>query len=85
MSRRKYRKSSTMAYRSSLLGELADEQRRLVDIALPTIAAIQTGSIATRGATASALVGTLTQMRDLVERVLPEIRLKTLTTTPPRQ
>lgn len=66
------------------LGELADEQRRLVDIALQTIAAIQTGGIAARGATASVLVSTLTQLRELIERSLPAIRLKTgITTTPP--
>jgi hypothetical protein len=58
------------------LGELADEQRRLVNTALETFAAIQTDRIAARGATASALVSTLTQLRDLIERSLPEIRLQ---------
>lgn len=68
------------------LGVLADEQKRLVDIALQTVAAIQTGSVATRGATASALVSTLTQLRDLIERSIPEIRLKTgMTMIPPRR
>lgn len=67
------------------LGELADEQRRLIDIALLSVAAIQSGGVATRGATASALVSTLQQLRDLIEKSLPEVRLSTgITTTPPR-
>ena len=67
------------------LGELADEQRRLIDAALQAVAAIQSGSVATRGANASALMSTLMQLRGLIEKSLPEIRLQTgITTTPPR-
>lgn len=59
------------------LGILADEQRRLVDLALQTVKAIQTGTIPSGGATGTALVMTLTDLRDLVDRSLPEIRLIT--------
>ena len=65
------------------LGELADEQIRLVDIALQAVAAVQTGGILARGDVASALRA-LTQLRDLIERSLPQVRLRTgMTTTPP--
>lgn len=65
------------------LGMLAEEQRRLVDIALQTVLAIQTGSVPARGATSMALINTLTDLRDLVERSLPEIRLITGITKSP--
>lgn len=57
------------------LGALADKQRNLVGIALQTFAAIQKGQLAPAGATGMALVGTLTELRDLIDRTLPEIRL----------
>ena len=59
------------------LGVLAEEQRRLVDIALQTVLAIQGGTLPARGATSAALINTLTDLRDLVDRSLPEIRLIT--------
>ena len=59
------------------LGHLADEQRRLVDMSLQTIKAIQSGRLAAAGATGTALVKTLTELRDLIDRTLPEIRLIT--------
>jgi hypothetical protein len=57
------------------LGVLAEEQRRLVDLSLQTFAAIQTGSLGANGATGVVLVHTLTELRPLIERTLPEIRL----------
>ena len=57
------------------LGHLADDQRRLVDMSLQTIRAIQSGRLAVAGATGTALVKTLTELRDLIDRTLPEIRL----------
>lgn len=57
------------------LGALADEQRRLVEISLQTLAAIQSGQLAVGGATGTALVKTLNELRDLIDRTLPEIRL----------
>lgn len=69
----------------SRLGALAEEQRRLVDIALQTLAAIQTGNVGATGATAGALTKTLNELRHIIETTLPEIRLITgMTTTPPK-
>lgn len=59
------------------LGILAEEHRRLVDIALQTVLALQTGNVPARGATSMALANTLTDLRHLVDRSLPEIRLIT--------
>jgi hypothetical protein len=65
------------------LGALAEEQRRLVDMSLQTLAAIQSGTLAAGGATGAALVKTLKELRDLVDRTLPEIRLISGVTKPP--
>ena len=65
------------------LGVLAEEQRRLVDIALQTLAGIQTGNVGATGATSGALTKTLKELRYLIETTLPEIRLISgMTTTP---
>jgi hypothetical protein len=66
------------------LGEFADEQRRLLDVALHTAAIIQKGGIATSEAITSTLMSTLQQLRDHIERSLPHIRLITGVTTTPR-
>jgi hypothetical protein len=67
------------------LGALAEEQRRLVDIALQTLAAIQTGNVGPTGATGGALMKTLKELRHIIETTLPEIRLISgMTTTPPK-
>jgi hypothetical protein len=65
------------------LGTLAEEQRRLVDISLQTLAAIQTGNVGVTGATATALTNTLKELRGLIDRTLPEIRLISGMTGPP--
>lgn len=65
------------------MGVLAEEQRRLVDMCLQTIAAIQTGKLAAGGATGTALVKTLVELRELIDRTLPEIRLISGVTKPP--
>ena len=65
------------------LGALAETQRRLIDTSLQTLAAIQSGQLAARGATGTALVKTLEDLRDLVDRTLPEIRLISGVTKPP--
>jgi hypothetical protein len=57
------------------LGALAEEQRRLVNIALQTVAAIQTGNVGAKGATGAALMSTLHELRQIIDRTLPEIRL----------
>ena len=66
------------------LGALADDHKKLVDIALQTLVGIQTGSVGPAGATGMALTSTLGQLRDLIEAALPEIRLLSgMTTVPP--
>ena len=65
------------------LGALAEEQRRLVNLSLQTFAAIQTGKLAAGGVTGTALVKTLTELRELIDRTLPEIRLISGVTKPP--
>ena len=59
------------------LRRVAQEQRRLVALALQTFRAIQTGKLGATGQTADALTSTLTELRDLIDRALPEIRLLT--------
>ena len=66
------------------LGLLADEQRKLVDLALQTLAAIQSGSVGATGATGGALSKTLLELRQLVDKTLPEVRLLSgVTRSPP--
>lgn len=57
------------------LGDLAEAQRRLVGIAVQTLGAIQSGKVGATGQTGAALMGTLTELRELIDRTLPEIRL----------
>ena len=65
------------------LGRLADEQRRLIEMGIQTFAAIKTGNIGVTGATGTALLKTLFELRDLIDKSLPEIRLASgMTTTP---
>ncbi|MEO7726842.1 MAG: sensor histidine kinase, partial [Burkholderiales bacterium] len=53
----------------------ADEQRRLIDIAIQSYAAIKTGNIGLTGATGRLLIHALDDLRSLAERALPEIRV----------
>jgi hypothetical protein len=53
----------------------AAEQQRLVDIADQAYSAIKSGNIGLTGATGTLLVHTLSELRSLPERTLPEIRL----------
>ena len=57
------------------VGLFADKQRRLVTLAIETFAAIKTGQIGVTGATGTALIGLLHELRDGVDRALPELRL----------
>jgi hypothetical protein len=57
------------------LDAFADEQRRLLDIAVHSCAAIRTGSVGIAGATGTLLVHTLTELRSHLDRSLPDIRL----------
>jgi hypothetical protein len=61
---------------SDRLYAYAEEQRRLVDIALHAYSAIKAGSVGMAGATGALLLHTLEELRSLPERKLPEIRLR---------
>jgi hypothetical protein len=52
----------------------ADEQRRLIDIAIHSCAAIKTGSVGIGGATGTLLTHALAELSALADRSLPEIR-----------
>ena len=66
------------------LGKMAEEHKKLVEIAVQTLAGIQSGTVGVSGATGLALASTLIQLRDIVELALPEIRLLSgMTTLPP--
>ena len=66
------------------IGELADEERRLITVAIQTFAAIKTGNVGVGGATGTALVNALYELRDVVDRTVPELRLASgMTTLPP--
>jgi hypothetical protein len=64
------------------MGTLADEQRRLVDTALKALDALKVGNIGLMGATGSVLEDSLMQLRSLIDKSLPEIRLATGMTKP---
>lgn len=53
----------------------AAEHRRLIDIAIQSLTAIQTGNIGTSGPTGTLLSHALGELRSLTDRTLPEIRL----------
>lgn len=57
------------------LDAFAEEQRRLLDIAIHSVAAIKTGSVGMAGATGTLLAHTLAELRSHTDRSLPEIRL----------
>jgi hypothetical protein len=64
------------------LDTFAEEHRRLVGIASQAYSAIRTGTIGLSGATGALLTHTLTELRTLAERTLPEIRLASPTLVP---
>jgi hypothetical protein len=53
----------------------AAEHRRLIDIAIQSLAAIKTGNVGTSGATGTLLAHALEELRSLTDRTLPEILL----------
>jgi hypothetical protein len=57
------------------LESFGDEQRRLVDIALSSYAAIKTGNIGLSGATGALLVHALDELRSLPGRIQSDFRL----------
>jgi hypothetical protein len=64
------------------MGTLADAQRRVLDRALKALDALKVGNIGLMGATGTLLEDSLVQLRDLIDRSLPEIRLSTGMTMP---
>lgn len=66
------------------MGRVADEQRKLLETALKALEALRVGNIGLRGATGAVLEESLIKLRDLVDKSLPEIRLATGMTTPPK-
>jgi hypothetical protein len=53
----------------------ANEHRRLIDIAIQSLAAIKTGNIGISGATGTLLDHALGELRSLTDRTLPDILL----------
>ena len=66
------------------MGTLADQQRELLETALKALHALKVGNIGLKGATGTLLEDSLVRLRDLVDKSLPEIRLATGMTTPPK-
>ena len=66
------------------MGALAEEQRRCLAVALMALEALKSGSIGLHGATGSLLEKSLLELRDLIDKSLPELRLATRMTTPPK-
>ena len=65
-------------------GALGDEERVLLDTAVKAFAALKVGNLGLRGATGTLLEMTLTRLRDLVDKSLPEMPSSTGMTTPPK-
>lgn len=57
------------------MGALADEQRKLVETSLRALNALKVGNLGVRGATGSVLENCLVQLRDLIDKSIPELRL----------
>jgi hypothetical protein len=66
------------------LGTLADEQRALLDMALKALDALKVGNLGVRGATGTFLGDSLLKLRHLIDKSLPEIRLSSGMTAPPK-
>jgi hypothetical protein len=66
------RQAETLQHR---LSAFTAEHQRLVDIAMQSYAAIKTGNIGLTGATGTLLIHALGELRSLVDRTLPEIRV----------
>ncbi len=61
----------------------SNEERRLLDVAIQSLTAIQTGSIGLTGATGTVLMHSLLELRALADWSLSEIRLVSAATTLP--
>ena len=63
-------------------GSWADDQRRLIDLAIQTYAAIKLGSVGINGATGKVLDNTLDALRDLIQPAQSDNRPASGTSTP---
>lgn len=59
------------------LGSVAEKQRKLLDAALVALDAVKYGNVGLMGATGSILEESLKQLRVLIDKALPEVRLAT--------
>jgi len=66
------------------MGAVADQQRRLLATALKALEALKVGNVGVRGATGTLLEESLLGLQDLVDKSLPELRLSSGMTTPPK-
>jgi len=66
------------------MGTLADQQRLLLDTALKALDALKIGNIGLMGATGTLLEDSMLRLRDLIDKSLPELRLSTGMTSPPK-
>jgi hypothetical protein len=62
-----------------MTGDVADERRRLINVAIHTFSAIQTGNIGLTGATATILATSLFDLRQLLVSPPPEISVASAT------
>lgn len=62
------------------LNYFVEEQRRLIDVAIQSYAAIKTGNIGLSGATGTLLVHSLKELRTLADQMVPELRLESAKT-----
>jgi hypothetical protein len=65
------------------LGTLAEQQRVLLTTALKAFDALKVGNVGVMGATGTLLEDSLLQLRNLIDRSLPEIRLASGIVSPP--
>jgi hypothetical protein len=65
------------------LGSVAEEQRALLDTALKALEALKLGELGLKSATAKLLEESLLELRDLVDRSLPAVRVASGMVTPP--
>jgi hypothetical protein len=66
------------------MGEVADQQRRLLTTALTALEALKAGNVGLRGATGTLLEESLLALQVLIDKSLPELRLSAGMTTPPK-
>ncbi len=65
------------------LGSLAEEQRKLLDVALIALDALKRGNVGLMGSTGAVLEDTLMKLRATTDQSIPEIRLASGMVTPP--